>query len=161
MDIISLTMTLAEAIHDSDAIAAWATLNYSRRHKVYVGVDDENLPGAEDCPLVYLFPTGKTSGHGRDTQDHAFLVTCEIYDEENYTPPSRENLVVFQGVQRIEEFRKLVETVIFANLPATIDEDAQRQLETTYSDSLVFPFFQAHDLYTLLNPYAMTMDEFA
>ena len=154
MNIVDLTRAFAEAIHDDVAVNVWTNANYGQDVHVYMGADNNNLPSTDNCPLVFLVPDGKDSGHQRKTQDHAVLVTCEIDDDTTVDDVDYPNLVEYTGLSRVEAFRELVQAAILANIPADIANSLEDQLSVS-SGSDLYPIFETFDRYTFKKSYRM------
>lgn len=137
MNINTLIVNIRNAIHDNAALQSWCTTNYSRAHKVYVGIDTRKPPIDDQYPIVHLFPLSKTIGGGN--QNHAIGVTCGLYDDDVRTVTGKANVVELEGVQNMESFRKLVETAL---LTAPLDNghwvDA---IDITFETIEFFPYF--------------------
>jgi len=155
MNITTLMNTLRNAIHDDTATQAWCTTAYKQNHHVYVGVDQDNLPPVGDYPLVHLFPMRKNAGYNLSKQEHGIEVTCGIYDA-TVRSTDKANVIEYTGVANIEAFRKLVETVVAANV-GTLTAGT---VEIEYSPVEAFPYFLAGMIWTLDDEYYQGDDVF-
>lgn len=153
MDINTLIETFSEAIAADDDLKAWSNLYYSQDHQVFVNVDVRDMPGESDCPYVGLLPVSKFVGKAVSTKEHSLGVFCCIHDSSSVTTPL--NIVKFKGVERIEEFRKLVEDVIVANAPTNI---LMAEVEIDYDTITEFPFMTADMLVKLTEPVTLGSD---
>ena len=136
MNITTLLHNMRDAIHDNSALNTWATTNYGRNPKVYVGIDTRKPPAADQYPLVHLFPQQKTIGDGNQT--HVIGVTCGIYDDDTLTT-SKTNVVELEGISYLEDFRKLVETALLTT--ALSDAHWIASIDVVYETVEYFPYF--------------------
>ena len=157
MNITTLLDTLRDAIHDDSATQTWATTNYTRNHKVYVGVDTRKPPDTDEYPLVHLFPTGKTGGYELERTDHVIGCTAGVYNAGSRTT-GKTNAVELTGMADIESFRKLVETAIAAAIPANHTLEV---VAVEYETVEFFPFFLATMEMTISHDYAQGDDPLA
>lgn len=139
MDINTLLETLTDAIANDEATKTWCKVTYGRNHKVYVNVDVQDQPGENDCPYTAIYPTDKLAGHYTEMKTHGFDVICIIHDNESETLVEA-NIIQYKGVNRVEDFRKLVETAIAgANIGNLIIE----RIDIKYDTINLFPFMMA------------------
>jgi len=136
MDINTLLTDLASAIATDAATLAWANATYDQDHKVYVNVDIQNPPGRTDCPAVEIHPAAKRVGQTITKKEHAFEVTCGIYDEA-VKVHAETNIVEYEGVQRLEAFRKLVEAAIVG---VSVGNAVFEEVSVEYDTISLFPF---------------------
>ena len=146
----TLKDALRNGIADNAATKTWCQTNYSRDHKVYVGIDLRKPPGEAAYPLVHLFPTAKTVGYAAMQSVHCFGVACGINDTTILTIPGKANVVEYEGVEHIEEFRKLVETAFVAAIPSGVRAE---RMEAAYETVDEFPFFFALMTFDLAHDY--------
>lgn len=151
MNMITLLTTLRDAIHDNSATQTWCTANYTRNHKVYVGIDTRKPPAEDQYPIVHIFPVSKIEGYELEEQEHGIGVTCGIYNEDIRTVSGKTNVVELEGIQDIESFRKLVETAIIG---ASITDIRIDSLNTDYETIEFFPFFLAGMDFKFVHEYA-------
>ena len=62
--ITDFTRKWRDAIANSAAISAFCTQNYGKPLSLYVGIDGKKPPNDKNCPLIIVFPGGKTEGAG-------------------------------------------------------------------------------------------------
>ena len=157
MDMLTLIETIRDAVHDDSDTQTWCTANYSRNHKVYVGIDMRNPPGDSDCPLVHLFPKAKISGYELDDQDHIIAATPVLSNENTRTVAGKDNVVEMLGISHMETFRKYVETAVVGATPSGMFINI---LETEYDPIEFFPFFIAPMEFKFTKTYYQGMDVF-
>jgi hypothetical protein len=157
MNVITLLHNLRDAVADDTATKAWCQTNYSRDHKVYVGIDDRKPPADAEYPLVHLFPLTKTAGYELASQDHGIGATCGVHNETT-TATGKANAIELTGIIHIEEFRKLVETAIIsaADWPVRV-----ASINIEYETVEFFPFFLAAMEIKLAHDYSQGEDVFA
>lgn len=157
MNITTLLNTLRNAIHDDADTRSWCGANYTRAHKVYVGVDTRNPPGETDYPCVHLFPVAKTAGYELEENEHVLGITCGVYNETASRVTGYENAVEMVGIADLETFRKYVETAVAGAIPA---EHFIQVLEIEYEVVEFFPFFLATMELNISQYYAQGDDPF-
>ncbi len=112
MNINTLLNSISEAIAGNIDLLAWANVTYGQDHTVFVNLDSRGLPGESKCPYAALYPLTRSGGVGKSIKPHTFQVVCTVYDRETGTHPGFNNIIEYEGVQRLEAFRKLVENAI-------------------------------------------------
>jgi len=150
MNITTLMDAVRNAVHDDAATQSWCTTNYSRKHKVYVGVDARKPPAEADYPIVHIFPLGKSVGYDLDQQSHVISVTCGVNTTATVTVTGKVNIIEMQGIAHIEAFRKLVESAIVAVIPSNCQIAT---LEIEYETIEFYPFFLANMEFTITEEY--------
>lgn len=136
MDLNSLLGDLAEAVASDSDTLTWANSTYGRDHKVYVNVDVRNPPGEDDCPFVALYPLSKSVGRAVSRKEHGFEVVCCVHDSA-LKSHALTNLVEYEGVRRVETFRKYVETAIAG---VSVGNALLELVEVEYETIDQFPF---------------------
>lgn len=134
MNINTLIESFKTAISTSADLNQWCVATYDRAPKVYINIDNRNPPGEEECPFCVIHPVSKRVGFGVSTKRHSFEVDCCIYDESTRTTGQ---VVEYNSVRRIEEFRKLVENAIAA---IDIDPALLEEIDIEYEFIESFPF---------------------
>ena len=112
MNINTLLNNISEAVAEDIELFAWSKATYGQKHSVYVNYDTRSLPGENNCPYVAIYPRLRTGGVGSSIKKHVFQIVCTVFDRETGIHPGFDNIVEYEGVQRMEAFRKLVETAI-------------------------------------------------
>ncbi|MEE4112712.1 MAG: hypothetical protein V2I40_07850 [Desulfobacteraceae bacterium] len=137
MNINTLITDMAEAIAQDPDILEWANLYYGRDHYVFVNFDIENPPGESYCPYVVIFPEAKRIGQGIRQRSHTLHVVACVHDDSSRDYPGFTNIIEYEGLQRSEAFRKLVETAM-----AGVDiGNGLMDFEIDYDSISDFPFF--------------------
>jgi len=157
MNMNTLLASLRNAVHDDSDLQSWCASNYSRNHKVYVGVDTRRPPAEDQYPLVYLYPVAKRGGYGLGTQDHVIGAACGLADEDTRAVSGKTNLVELAGVQHLRTFRKYVDAAI---LGAELGDLTAGSVEIAFETLDFFPFFLATMEFTFTNEYAQGDDPF-
>ena len=139
MNINTILAALADDIAKNAGLKTWANTNYSQNHKVFINIDRRNPPGESDCPYVVLYPISKNVGSGEGVKRHGFEIICCINDDSSRTH-AEANVTEYAGVQDIETFRKMVETIIDGtDLGGAFMETVDIEYETIE----MFPFMMA------------------
>lgn len=157
MNLYTLLGTLRTAIHDDSTLAAWCTTNYTRRHKVYVGVDLRNPPPDTEYPIVHVFPEGKSQGQGFTNMGHRFSVNVGLVNAAARTITGKASAIEMAGVKDIVDMTAAVLDIIAANVGAGYFMDAA---ETQYEDIDVFPYFISKTSITINRPQYQGADSF-
>ncbi len=152
MNINTLLGNLATAISTNAALSAWCNTTYGHAHKVYVNLDHRNPPGDADCPFVVLYPISKSAGMGTSVKRHTFEVDCCIYDDTTRTTGQ---VLEYNAIRRVEEFRKLIETAIAS---ADTGDGLIETVEIEYSVVEAFPFAWAGMVIEINENFTMGAD---
>lgn len=148
MNIITHLHNVRDAVADDAAVKAWCQSNYSQDHKVYVGVDTRKPPGADDYPLVHLYPVSKAEGYSITRQGIIIGATCGIHDSTMLST-GKANVVEYRGVSYIDELRNLIRAAILSVDYGAYDPDINTEFETID----FFPFFLANMEITFSGEY--------
>ena len=111
MDINTLISNIVDSIATDSALSSWANSTYGKDHSVLVSFDKRNPPGEAEAPFIVIHPIQKQVGQGLSDKSHVIEIDCCIYDETTETF-AQSNISGYAGVNRIEAFRKLVESAI-------------------------------------------------
>jgi hypothetical protein len=155
MDITSLVNVIAAAVASDPEIKTWCDVTYGQTHKVYKNADRRNPPGEDDCPFVILFPTGKTAGERRSRKNHRIEVDVCIHDDSTSFSDDIAGLISYAGVDRIEEFRKLVETAVET---ADTERCTVDDVDIEYNTVENFPFLWAGTVFNFGEPARVGAD---
>lgn len=142
-DMNTLLQALRDGIAADSATKTWCTTNYTRNHKVYVGLDQENPPEDDAYPIVSVYPLSKSAGNDVERKSHQFGVMLGVYDTSLATV-DKTNVVEYNGVQRIEAFRRLVAAAVNAALTTV----RITETEITYEALELFPYFLCEQQFT-------------
>ena len=131
--------TLITAIRTNEDLETWSSANYGRGVKVFVGVDEDKIPGENDCPYVELIVPGKHTGPLTDEKQYQFGVIVAIYDDSKVNHAD-EMVEEYAGINRVEEFRSMIQGLIVESLPGDAEVG-----ELLVENEAVgqFPFFQS------------------
>ena len=149
-DLNTLLVNIRNAIYDYGDLQTWCTSNYSRNHKVYVGLDTRNPPGQSDYPMVAIFPWKQSQGYGKMEQRHEFEIVVGLYDTALRAVAGKSGIIEKNGIQNLEAMRALVSLAIQG---ADIDDNWLNDLDTEYDPVEYFPFFLGSSIYKLSTPY--------
>lgn len=144
-DMNTLLQALRDGIADDSATKSWCTTNYTKNHKVYIGLDQDSPPISDNYPIVSVYPLGKISGYSAEEVAHKFGVMLGIYDSSLATG-GKTNVVEYKGVQNIEAFRKLVAAAI----KTAVTTVRIAEVEIVYEALEVFPYFLCEQQITLI-----------
>lgn len=155
MNINELIDRIIEEIAIDPATRQFCESNYARAHKVYVNLDDRNWPSDEDTPYLAIFPDSKSVGHTQSNKGHVLECLCCIYDDTGRQHPWIDNIFQYQGVYRVEEFRKHTETAITkADLVGGVIES----IDVDYDVISSFPFHFASMIISISEPVTIGSD---
>lgn len=140
MDINSLINLTVEAIARDNSIKSWSQVMYDQSHQVFENIDIRNPPTPAMCPYVYCAPDSKSIGKTKAIKEHSILVGCVIQDDTREADDDIENLTRYKGSQRIEQFRKVVETSVMG---INVGNSSWSIIEVEYDTISRFPFCHA------------------
>jgi len=148
MDFWPLIEKIRDAVKDNADIKAWCQSNYGSDHTVYIGYDEEDPPPSSDYPIVVVSPAEQ----GRSLNVDYGPMEVEIgFGLEDGTKSTSGNVVTYAGVQKILQFRKTVEDVLFSSSTdygGAWIEEAEEIIEPVE----FFPLFVSVVAYTFCNP---------
>lgn len=159
-DIALILRTLRDAIAQDADTLAWVEATYARgSHTVYIGIDPEDPPSGPDIdtdgsaipdtgnyPIVSIAVTEKSGGYGADVISHTIEIVVGIYDDETDVSDTI-NVVEKSGAQRLEAFRKLVETATVTALHS-LDLRVTGSLISNGKTEEFYPYFLCAQQYT-------------
>ena len=147
-----------DALVDDSALRTWCNTNYSRKQTVYSGLDRRMPPGEPNTPYVSV--SGLTEQSGYNMRANTFLldIRCVINDTSITTATDTNGVVhkKYDGMQNVEDMRKLTETAI-VNILDT-DDDLSGSLigevEIGYKTIGYFPFFYSNSVFAIDYTYS-------
>jgi len=83
MNIYTLTAAIASVLEDNSTLTDWVDTTYGHALKTYIGIDNRQPPGPDDCPHVILFPAGKIAGDGIEEKEYVVRVRVALVQEES------------------------------------------------------------------------------
>ncbi len=154
MNIYTLLTSISEAVADNANIKTWAQTNYTKDHYVFINFDVRNPPEENNCPFVAIYPIHKSVGNTKAVQSHSFEIVCCISQTATATR-SKTNLLEYTGFGELEEFRKLVETVIAG---VNISNSDLSEINIEYEAIEMFPLFMCGMTVTITNHVTIGSD---
>ena len=156
MNETTLIDTLAAAIYDNAALAAWCVTNYGQRHRVYKGIDEENLPDPQtDYPAVNVEFDEKTEGYGIEERVHEVFIAGGLYDAD-VKSQAREFLYEYEFTANLATFARSVKDIVKTALPTL--EIAK--LILLYDRTTYFPMVKFEMYITFNEQYCQGDDPF-
>lgn len=116
MNINVILANIKTAIRTNSKLTGWCMENYGKTHKIFIGIDPENLPSADDYPLIVLRQSGKLGGLDIDNEKIEISMICGLYDDARNEDNNGD--VTYWGEYNQEMMRKLA-----MNALATADFD--------------------------------------
>lgn len=157
MNINTLIQNERDAIAGDSSIENWCYTNYESYPTLYVGIDLDNPPSEDDYPVIHLYPIAKKVGYELTKQNHLLGCTVGLKDTTLSTSTQGNTSVKeYQGIQRIESMRKLVETVIKNNVSSDTFIDV---LDIDYAPPECFPLFLADMIFMITQSYYQGTDD--
>jgi len=158
MNITTLINAIRDALKGSATINTWCNTNYSQDLTLYKGLDERNPPDSDDYPVAHLYPINKVGGYDLEESEHGIGITVGLYDETLTTTTDDDYVLKeYRGVDRLEAFRKLVET---AALGAVSSPQWAAEIRIEYETVEFFPFFLANMELRVTDPYYQGDDAF-
>jgi hypothetical protein len=153
----TILSALRDGIAGDEPLDLWSVATYGQRHSVYVGLDTNNPPAESAYPVISLYILGKTAGVAQDTITHTIGVACGVIDSTS-TVNGDTNVTEYNGVARIEDFRKLIETAAVTALDAL--SLRMTELRTDFSPVSLFPYFLCDMELTIIEDMEFGSDMF-
>jgi len=161
MNILTLYNAIRDGVADDTATKAWCQTNYTRDHKVFAGLDDQDPPDSGDTPYAYLFMDDKHVGYDLESKSHTIGIITEIYKEGTTAVSGKSNITALTGVIHNEQFRKLVETAVVTAVTGQLSVDAVRKVDIAFEDSEPYPYFRSYMGFEIIEDYYQGTDVFA
>lgn len=93
------------ALTASESIQNYCTTKFTRKPKIYVGVNGKNMPADEDCPLIILYPGSKKEG--LELQEYTYTLTVGwVILQEGTTTVN--NVIEYSGIAECDELGQLI-----------------------------------------------------
>jgi hypothetical protein len=142
-------------VTSGSGVENWCMVNYGQPPKVYIGMDEDNLPGEKDCPCIEIHIPGKITGSALSEKEYWFVVICTIHDDttQNVIPTVFEH----SGIANIEALRLLVQSMFTETLPGNANV---AKMEVQHADESEFPFFQVGMLFTVTENQILGQDPY-
>jgi len=117
MDLYDFFNQIFSAVAQDQTLDDWATMNFGRRHKVYVDFPVADPPGADDRPFIIFGEPGFDTHQERRTNDYSVMATLSI-DTGDLETVAVQNLIVNGGTKEMLDFIGHLKRIVAANLPA-------------------------------------------
>jgi hypothetical protein len=131
---------LAGQIVNNTALKTACTTYFGRAPVAFVGVDDQVLPEAEDCPMVILTAGGRQISAGSFRIARPARLCLAIADDVQ--PDTSTSVVAFRGPTRLDELMKLVAQAVLKSREPTA-AFAVEAVTPGLDDELRPPIFKA------------------
>lgn len=155
----ALFNNIIRAIANDSDTQSWCNTNYSAYPVVYSGNDEKCPPSEDDYPIVLVYLMNGEMGYELYQQVIEIGITVGLKDTTLSTSTQGNTAVKeYRGVQRIETYRKYVET---AAKNATLYGGIIDILEIEYEVNRTFPYFLAGMMLKIANSYYQGGDVFA
>ena len=93
------------ALTASESIQNYCETKFTRKPKIYVGVNGKSMPADEDCPLIILYPGSKKEG--LELQEYTYTLTVGwVILQEGAT--TVDNVIEYSGVAECDELGQLI-----------------------------------------------------
>ncbi len=133
-DLIAL---LVATLKDNTELIAWCQTNYSKDPHICVGLDPNQAPLYENCPMIVIATGTRYREQRQNYRVYSIKIGCAI---EDATKIESEKYTEYQGFCRIDEFSNLVEKTITKVLNANGYASIQ---EPEFDDVCEPPHFEA------------------
>lgn len=154
MNINTLISELSKTVANDSALTNWAVNAYGQSHNVFINMDLRDPPKDTDCPYLVILPLSKSVGRGREEKTHEIEISCCVYDDD-FEIHAETNITEFAGSKRLEEFRKLAETVI-AN--SDIGNALIESVDIEYDVVSSFPFMWVGMVFEITEQFVFGSD---
>jgi len=136
-----LRYLIRDAISGSDAIMAWAGINYDREVSVFVGLDERDPPRSDQYPAVHILPTSRGGDMTPGDDTYTVSIISGVHDESPMVlVPGTDHVYEMQGPVRLEEF---VDLIVAELRDVGADDLFLRGVSVEYETVEFFPFFLA------------------
>lgn len=133
-NLIDLIVTTLQA---NSNLQAWCMTNYGKAPHIFVGLDPNQSPLYEQCPMIVMATGTRHREQRQNYRIYSLKIGCAIKDA---TIIESENLSQYQGFERIDEFSNLVEKTITKILNTNGYASIQ---EPEFEDVCEPPYFEA------------------
>lgn len=107
----------ASVLAADSALASWCQTTYGRAPLIMIGIDERNLPGCENCPMILISPDRQQVGQESDAWEHVFQIDWAVCDE---TVTESGGVRVLVGVRRVDQLGRLIWAALVANFSANV-----------------------------------------
>jgi hypothetical protein len=135
----TLLASIRDGIANSAAIKVWTQANYTKDHKVFVGMDTRYPPGESDCPFVVMIPHHKVAGESAESIPHQFYFYLGIFDENTReittTTTYKESILALITAELEREGKTAAEiAAAIALITDSFDEDPTATIDSNVTE---------------------------
>jgi hypothetical protein len=126
-------------VADAD-ILAWCMDHYDKRHTVYLGVNDEDLPDpAAKYPVLVIYYAERKKSANVQVVVYQAEIGAGISDDD-ITGTDGDLHVTYEGLARVAELRELAERAIEKSHIGKVDVNGET------SSDILFPLFSSNTI---------------
>ncbi len=131
-DIISVWR---DTLKNSGDIRDWCMSKYSRRPKIYVGIDRKDPPDEADCPYIILVPSEISKIEGEDQEEHSYLIPVAWAIKNEEYRMIIDDVHEAMGIGEANAFGQL----IFETLAGISEDNPITRIEQAIEPVMFFP----------------------
>lgn len=143
----SLKNTVVTALSTDSAVTTYCTTQFSKSLTIYVGIDANKPPNADDSVPYVAITQGKRARESNgDYVDHELIITTVIKDEGITTTGT---ITEFDGAETLEGLHELVEKCVSKTLCKNGYPSTQSMEIPDQTPGEMYPYFAATAAYTV------------
>lgn len=127
MTTTELLLTIQNALATDRGLTAWCTQQFGKAHKVFLGIDEQHPPQADDYPLVVV--TGVSQIRGEGQYERQWLVSIGV-GLVNETVTTTDSTVTYDGMAQAETMRELAENCLYLERIASMSSEGETASES-------------------------------
>ncbi|MFZ5586142.1 MAG: hypothetical protein ACOZHQ_09455 [Thermodesulfobacteriota bacterium] len=96
-----------DAIKNDDAIAAWCQAEFGKALSIFVGIDQRNPPGPDQCPLAIIQPDHAVDGDGLEERVKRYTLEVQ-WAVSNEATASSGGVTELAGLAQVDRLGQLI-----------------------------------------------------
>lgn len=128
------------------ALTDWCDLTYGERPKIYIGIDDEDIPEISGNLAIRIVTGSRSRTRTMAYRAYGLKITGIIREPETAT---EDNIITIEGLEHIDRFISLIEE---ATIPVIQNSSIAITPLDGDMDSIAYPFIKAELSYLIEIP---------
>lgn len=127
MTTTDLLLTILNALASDRGLTQWCMEQFGKTHKVFLGIDEQHPPQADDYPLVVINGVSQIRGEGQ--YERQWLVSLGV-GLVNETVTTSGNTITYDGMSQAETMRELAENCLYLARIASMGSEGETSSES-------------------------------
>lgn len=105
LNLSSIIYKWRDALQASASIQTYCTAKYSKKPKIFIGINGQNPPEEADCPMIILYPGAKSEGLELQEYTYKLTVGWTVFQE---AVPTNNGITEYLGIVESDDLGQLI-----------------------------------------------------